>query len=391
MRPMANDNQGRPLPPNLYQRRSDGAYRYKNAAGKFRTVKNQSGAAADYSQAILITERANSLRGKTTPSIKTIQFWVDKYTAWAEEHNPALATKRAWRDRKNELNRFAADFAHININRLELNDLRGWWDGLTYDQQHNRRSAFSKLFQWCISSGSCSINPFSTSDNSPRLFQKMKPAKQRGALEMADFWTIYHSEHAKKYPHVKIAMGISLTTGMREEDICLLRFDTHIIDNRLCTSIGKSVSQRGAMAASHHGYDLTTHAMLRGLIKEARELSLKHRRCPFILSYHQRGHAEQAGAKQHISQVRPKKLSHDFSRVRDLCSIPAQPGKNPATFHEVRGLFVKTGLQHYAPAQIQQAAAHVSLSTTLAYPAGHKPDYRDIAVVITPAMIGGEL
>ena len=330
---MAKDKHGRPLPKNTYQ--SGPVYRYKLADGKFRTIKDECGVPAGYELACAIAEKANSLRSITSPSIKSIGFWLHKYTEWAESHNPTLIKKRSWRDRKNEMGHFADQFSHININVLSLNDLRDWWDGLTYDQQHNRRSAFSKFMRYCMGSGMCQTNPFSTADNSPRLFEKPKPAKQRDALEMDQFWEIYHSEHIEKYPHAKIAMGVSLITGLREADICLLRFDTHVIENRLCTSIGKSVGQRGAVRASHHGYDLDKHIMLKELINDARKLSLKHRRCPYILSYHQRGHRVQMGDKTHISQVRPNKLSRDFATVRDCCNLKWKLGKKPATFHEI--------------------------------------------------------
>ena len=385
---MATDKQGNPLPKNLYS--GEWGYRYKLADGRFKTVKNEEGKLANYELACAIADKLNSMRSLSAPSIKTIAFWLEKYVVWAEQNNPTLIKKDSWRYRKSELTRFADEFSHINLSHLTLNDLRDWWDGMTYDQQHNRRSAFSKFFQFCMSNGICSLNPFTTADNAPRLFEKFKPAKKRDALEIEQFWAIYHSEHIKKYPHVKIAMGISLLTGMREEDVCLLRFDTHIIDNRLCLSIGKSVGQRGTIAAAHHGYDLDQHLMLKQIINDARELSLKHRRCPYILSYHPRGR-EQMGDKKHISQVRPKKLSRDFKAVVSKCELTWKPGKTPATFHEVKGLFINRGLKFYSAEQMQKAAAHIDVSTTLAYPANHAPVFDDIAVVMTEEIIGGRL
>lgn len=383
---MATDKEGRTLPDNLFQNRRNRTYRYKNISGKFTTVRDEHGKPADYELAVKIADAANMRRDKATPSSLSIQFWITKYIDWAEKQDPELPRKRSWSDRKSELNKFADEFSGTNINKLKLSDIRPWWESLTYDQQHNRRSAHSRFFQWAMSNDVCSINPFSTSDHAPRLMLKPKPKKKRSPLELDDFLKMFHSEHIKKYPHVRIAMGISLVTGMREEDICLLKFSENIIDGRLCKTIGKSVGQRGAIKASHHSYDLSTHTLLKPLIDQARELSLKHRRCPFILSYHPRG--SQLGDKEHIAQVRPKKLSRDFSRVRDLCGIEGLKGKNPPTFHEIKGLYIKIGLQHYAGDLVQSAASHVNMSTTLAYPANHKPEFKEVGVIFTPEMLG---
>ena len=75
----------------------------------------------------------------------------------------------------------------------------------------------------------------------------------------------------------------------------------------------------------------------------------------------------------------------------DLCEIKGLPGKNPTTFHEIKGLYILIGLNNYTPEQIQEAAAHMDKRTTLAYPAQHKPQYKEIGVVITAKMIGENL
>ena len=390
MRPMATDNQNRPLPPNLYQRTGSTVYRYKGLSG-YKTVKDADGSNAEYDLACRIAEAANTRRGQLAPSIKTIKYWSDQYIAWMEGQNKKLADKERWRYTRNDLNNFASEFSHININQLRLKDLREWWDKLSYDAQHNRRSAFSKFFQYCINSDVCSINPFSNSDFHPHLMKKPKPEKMRSPLELDQFFEMYESEHIEKYPHVKIAMAIALTTGMRQTDICLLTIKGNVIDNRLCKTIGKSEGQRGMTKASHHGYDLNKHDMLRAAINSARELSLKHKRCPFVLSYHPYRQQPQLDSKDHPCQVRPKKLSHDFATVRDLCKIKGIGDKKPPTFHEIKGLYILTSLKHYSDDQVQKAAAHMDKSTTMAYPANHAPSFEEVEVIITPSMLGKSL
>lgn len=390
MRAMAKDKNGRPLPLNTYHH-SKGYYIYKRPDGGRRTIRDENGDPAGYELACSLSERANQLRSlNTTQSIKSIQHWVNEYVRWSEGNYPKLIKKDSWRYRKSELNKYADHFSHINIDQLSLADLRPWWDSLSYDMQHNRQSAFNKFHQYAIAHEACKLNPFTNADYLPRLMKKAKPEKLRSPLELDQFFTIYNCEAIEKYPHVKIAMVIAITTGLREADICSLTFNDHVIDNRLCTSIGKSLGQRGAAAAAHHGYDLSQHTLLRTAIKLSRELSLKHRRCPFLLSYHQRGHREQIGNKQHISQVMPKKLSKDFAAVRDTCDL-TWPKAAPGTFHEIRGLWIKQAMNCYSEEVVQNAAAHLNVSTTRGYIADHQPVFKDIPVVITEAMLGGML
>ena len=130
--------------------------------------------------------------------------------------------------------------------------------------------------------------------------------------------------------------------------------------------------------------------MLRNAIKLARELSIKHRRCPFVLSYHQRGTYNQLGNKKHMSQVTPDRLSKDFATVRDSCEL-TWPKKNPASFHETKGLFIKLASQQYSEKQVQEASAHLNSSTTKTYIENHQPIYKNIDVVITEEMLGSKL
>lgn len=395
MRAMAKDKQGRPLPSNTYHTvdKTGSYYRYKQTNGKLTTIRDQAGKVVDYELACLIAERANQYRGNSHSSIKSLTHWIDKYIVWAEKQDPVLLEKRRWKDTKTALIKFGAEHSHVNIDAPSLlDDVRPWWDGRSHHAQKNIRSAFSKFFQWCMSYGVCSINPFNTSDNAPKLLLNPKPDKKRAPLEKSQFWAIYHCEKIKKYPHVKIAMAISVLTGWREEDICLLEFDKHLIDDHLNISIGKSINQRGDEKASHNGYDLGKHYLLKKLVNEARELSLRHRRCPFILSYHsKRMDVSLKSGKSHVSQVTPDKLSRDFAAVRDSCDLSWPKDKNPASFHEVKGLFCKVGLDNYQEQEVQQAAAHVDSRTTKKYKENHAPDFKPVNVVITEEMIGGKL
>lgn len=395
MRSMATDDQNRPLPPNTFYYKKKGFYRYKKPNGKLEAIRNAEGKTANYDEACDIAERANSLRDSLQTSIKSLAFWVDKYIEWAEKQNPKSINKQRWKETKSSLIKFSQAFSYIAINQLQLNDLLPWWDALTYDQQHNRKSAFNKFFSWLIANGVCEINPFTNADHLPRLIKKPKPEKSRAALEMADFWKIYSSELIEKYPHVKIAMGISLLTAAREADICSLTFKDNVASDSLNITVSKSANQRGHAKAEHHQYLFSEHPTIKKLINLARELSLKHKRCPFVLSYHQRGQREQMGDKTHISQVRPKKLSRDFALIRNTLikagEIAVPRGKNAPTFHEIKGLFTSIALGHYSLEDVQKAASHMDQSTTLAYPNQHKPVYKPVNVVITPDMIGGEL
>jgi len=389
MMPRPRKHDGEQWPDNLYadNRKRPNHYRYKNANGNFKPLKG------DFETVCIIANEANRLRGTklNTQKVGSFTWWLPQYIDWKESANPLLADKPSWLNRKNLLTSFCDAFDYINPKALKLSDLEPWWDALTYDQQHNRRSAFSYFFQWLLGKDAVNLNPFTTADDRPRVFEKAKPKRKRMRLDFGGYWAIYNAAGELGLEFVQVAMGISILTSMREGDICSLRFDANIVDNHLCKTISKSEQQRGESAASHLSWDLDLHGQLKKIIKRARELSLKNLRCPYVVS-HAPKQRRIGKTKDHYSQVTTKRLIDGFAAARDHCGMSANipKGFTPTTFHEVRALCLKCGKDnHYDIKDLSELAAHGDIKVTESYIAGHTPVFKEIGVVFNEKMLGG--
>lgn len=379
---------GDPLPANLYNDNNGNpdVFRYKRPDGSYHRIND------GYAIATEIAERANQLRESnhiSQNSPGSFTYWLDLYLRWANQQNPVRATKPAWRSRIYELKKFASTFSHIKPARLNLRDLQPWWDDLSYDQQHNRRSAHSQFFQWLIANEVVCSNPFSTADNAPRLFEKPKPQRTRQRLTLDDFWAIYSAAGELNLPHIQIVMGISLATEMRVGDVLDLRWQQHIVNGRLIKTINKSEGQRGEQAATHLGWPLKDHPQLKKLIDKARQLAFKHRSCPFIVSY-QPKQEHRPSAKEHRFQLLQRKLISDFTKARNNTArfITLDKAQRP-TIREVRALAILLATKQYGITAAQQTAAHTNQRVTQTYRAKHEPEYQNSQVIMTENMIKG--
>jgi len=356
---------GKPLPHNLYNdpKGRPGVYRYRKPDGSFRLVR------LPYAKAVEAARAANARRIAPEGSLP---YWVAQYRQWCVDREPPIESRRGWSERQKQLEAWADDWQHVQPIALTVPTLADWWDALTYDQQHNRRAHFSAFCQWCMGKGVMHCNPFSARDDVARLMEKRKPMKQRGALSLEGFRAIHEAAPA----HIQIAMRISLSTAMRAGDVVALRWDC-IQDGYLCKTIAKSVGQRGATAAAHLKWWLDEHEALKQAIDEARELSMKHRRCPYIVSRPRAREKALGAGLTHSHQCRVEHLSRGFARARDAAGIDGP------SFHEVRGLAISLLLQQGQDiAAVQRLAAHTDASITSAYTAGQAPHYMDMAGLV---------
>jgi len=135
-----------------------------------------------YARAVEAARKANA---KYNAPDGTCLYWVTQFRQWQIDNDPTLESKAGWRDRHKQLENFAEYWAHVAPVQLTVGTLESWWDSLTYDQQHNRRSYFSQFFQWGMRKGIVRSNPFTTRDDAVRLVEKKKPPKQRPALSIS--------------------------------------------------------------------------------------------------------------------------------------------------------------------------------------------------------------
>lgn len=386
---------GQPLPDNLYpdSRKRAGHWRYRKPDGKYRTFK------ADTAEAIRLATEANKHRDKAVqlqrkiPDRSSLAFHIARFIDWRKSYDPTLEQKASWRNRCGHMQNFGEDFTHTAIGKITLDALRPWWEALTYHQQHARRAEFNKLFNYLASQGltpSLPYNPFTTADDRPRLMERAKPAVKRQRLRLNAFWAIYNLAPNMGFECLQIAMGASLLTTMRRGDICDIRLDEHITDNRLRKTINKSDAQKRSMGAAHLQWDLTKHPMLQQIINRARELSLQNYRCPYLLS-HTPIIRKVGKTKTHFAQVTPDRLTKIFAQVRDATGLFKHLDEDQRpTFHEVRGLASnRLDESGHDIKQVQQLMAHTDERVTRGYQAGHGTQYTDIDISISEEILGG--
>ena len=330
---------------------------------------------------------------KSIPTSDQLVYWVEKYIVWREEYSPDLPKKKSWTNRRNLLRSFSHEFISISITQLSLPIIRKWWENLTYHQQHGRRAEFNKLFNYLAGQNLIPLlefNPFTSMDDRPRLIKKTKPVSKRMRLPREHFWIIYDKAGELGYKCLQIAMGISLVTSMRREDVCTLKFDEHISTTSLRKTINKSEAQRGAISASHLEFNFADHPLLTQLVNQAKVSSLNNMGCPYLIS-HRPQQKRMGKTKTHVSQVTGDRLGKMFEQVRDETNLYRirEKNKTPPTFHEIRALsshmFKNSG---YDVKSVQEVMAHTDPRVTMGYQAGHNVQFKRIEISISKEQIG---
>ena len=74
------------------------------------------------------------------------------------------------------------------------------------------------------------FNPFTNSDDVPRLLSKSKPGKKRKPCNQLTFDMIYKNAGEAGFECLQVATDISRYTTLRQRDICAMRWDKHIAD-----------------------------------------------------------------------------------------------------------------------------------------------------------------
>jgi integrase len=301
--------------------------------------------------------------------------FFDRYIEWREEQSPKLAGTRSWNNRGYVFNEFCESFADVPVNHLTLKLLIPWWDDLTHHNQKLRQAELRRFFTWMQRSGHCQKlkhNPFTRSDELPRLEVKPCPSKIRTRLTPREFATTYQEAGRRGYTGLQLAMTLSLLTTMREGDILKLRF-ADVSKGNLRVTISKSEAQRGKANAARLEWSLAERPRLAALINQARERSLQLERCPYIVAWKPQA-VRASRHRTHKYQMLPRQLTDQFAECR-----PDRP--NPPTFHEVRSLAAALMNRHGVPLKdLQTLLAHGEGRTTLGYLDDHELPYLTIQV-----------
>ncbi|WP_299943667.1 tyrosine-type recombinase/integrase [uncultured Microbulbifer sp.] len=382
---------------NLYPdpRKRPGYYRYLRADGSNKIFK-----ASSVVEANKIASDANTIRDiivpPTThsPSRQQLAYHIPLYIAYQQRLNPLLRDKKSWKNQVYALNQFAEQFNKFNLGQIAWVNISNWWDELTFNQQKLRHAEFRKLFNWLMSQNllpKLKYNPFTTADDRPRLLPKQKPYKARNTLTQKEYWAIYRQAGEMELEGLQVAMALSLLTAWRREDICNLRWDKNLKGRTLQLVIGKSAAQKGSARAARHAWNLTLYPQLAKVINRARELSLKNRCCPFVVSHWPKRRVWNQG-KVHMAQIMPGRLSNLFAEARDATGLFTRLNEGaPPSFHEVRGLASTLyRVAGYKVEEIQDLMAHESKGTTLDYQDEEALPFTQMDIRLSDDVLGGE-
>lgn len=382
------------LEENLYldNKKRENHYRYLRPDGTFKYFT-----ADTVHQANEAAKLANTKRDEYIPSEKQKQgltmmgTYIEDFIEYRELDSPELKTTNSWINRKTILRKFGREFT-LPFTRFNRGHIESWWSTLSYHQRKARHAEFRKLFNYLLGRNvlkNFEYNPFTTNDDRPRLYLGSKPHRKRQRLNLNDFWTIYHSAGQLEYEGLQIAMGLSLVTFMREQDILALRVDTHAKDDTLQTVIAKSAAQKGFTRADRRQWS-KSHKLVQDLIKRGKELSLKNARCPFLVS-HRPKRKYKSEKKEHFAQITKERLAEQFRDARDATHRwDHLPTESRPTFHEIRSLadaIAQTA--GYDVKQIQHSMAHSDEAMTLMYQANHEMPYEEVGIVFDEEMING--
>lgn len=383
------------LPDNLYpdpRKRAD-HWSYVRPDGSKKTIK------ADLQTAIALAIEANQLaanlekRKAAPPARDSIARYVEEFIVYRENMAPALKSKTSWTNYQGYLRGFAREFSSTAIHMLELRPIVAWWEELSAHAQRSRRAEFNKFFNWLAineKTPRLKSNPFSTADDKPRVMLRPIVDSKKERLTVSAFWAIYDKAGAMGMEYLQIAMGISLVTTWRRGDLCHLRFDRHLVDGKLGKAISKSHEKLGARKGANLRWTVDQQPLLSALIRRARELSLMHGRCPFIVSMKPERRV-MGDTKIHYAQVLPRRLSDAFTEARDATKIfDHLSSEHRPTFHSVRALasylYKLTG---YDVETVQQMMAHTHEEQTEHYQWGHDIEWTDIDMTLNVGVLGG--
>ncbi len=332
-------------------------------------------------------KRKNYTKTNKQDATRPLLPYINYYIVEREKLSPGLKQKASWRNRKYQLQRFA-DVITTGLPHITREPLLHWWNTLTHHQQKARHAEFRKLFNYLMGRNllpKLVYNPFTLSDDRPRFYTSEQPQRKSERLERESFWHIYEAAGTLGYPGLQIAMGISLTTFMRQGDICSLQLSSHLEDRLLKKVIGKSLNQKGDANAARLSWDTSSYDLLRQLIHRARILSLQNQGCPFVISHWPK--QKRFGQKEHIAQVSPRRLIGMFDEARKLAGF-TRP--NPPTFHSIRALANALALEaNYSREQIQTANAHSSVEVQKVYQDGHELPYSQVDIQFSEQVVGG--
>lgn len=376
---------GVPLIDNLYidSRKRKGCWRYRWPDGSFQNFK-----AATVQEANKFAIEANQVREQRPQEEapeNALPYWAEKYIEHREAMDPSLSSKSSWVSRNRAaIRQFSAQFGGVPVFALSLKHIRPWWDSLSGNAQRNKKSELNRFCNHLIAeevASNLQPHPFNI------LMMRPIGIKKRPRMAREAYWAIYEKAAELGLEYMQDAMALALLTFMRRSDLCALRFDEHTDGQQLWKVISKAAAQGKPKRLI---WSFTKWPELQKLVRRCRERSMKHGRCPFLLSRTPERRI-MGDVKIHMAQVLPDTLSKDFAAVRDATGIydhlpaDARPG-----IHEIRALGSHLYADKTDQSKVMEAMAHSDIEMTRHYQSGHQIEEIEIGIEeLSIAQLGG--
>lgn len=374
-----------PLIDNLYadNRKREGRWRYRWADGSFQNFK-----AATVQEANAFAIEANQVREqkpqKESPE-NALPYWAEKYIEHREAMDPGLTSKPSWAGRNRAaVHQFAKVLGGTPVCIVSLKHIRPWWDSLTSYAQRNKKSELNRFCNHLIAeeiTPNLQPHPFNI------LMMRPPSVKKRVRLPLDAYWAIYNKAPEVGLDYIQDAMAIALLTFMRRSDLCYLRFDEHTNDEHMWKVISKAAAQGKPKRLV---WSFADRPRLKKIVARCKERSMKHKRCPYLLS---KNHERKIlGSKSHHYQALPRMLSDDFAAVRDATGLfdYLAPEMRPG-IHEVRALGSFLYDDEADQSKVMNAMAHSNIEMTRHYQSGHKVEEIEIEISELPlSKLGGQ-
>lgn len=284
----------------------------------------------------------------------TIETFAARYIDIQQERlSDKDISVHTFKQRKSHVDLLVKRFKTTRIKEIQTRDIALLLDEYKSEDKNRQaqaiRSSWIDFFKEAQHQGEVDsgFNP-ALSTRSPRV--KVK----RSRLTSANFMKILDIANNKKPSYISRAMKIALTTGLRREDVSLLRF-TDVRDDHLFVSTHKS----GHTVKLAFPLALTNPLLTQSLgdiIAECRKTKVVS---AFVIH-----HSDYAQNVKIGGQVKPGSLTKHFAKIRDLAGI-VWHAETPPSFHELRSLAERT--YEDAGMNTQPLLGHKNAKTTAKY------------------------
>ncbi len=313
----------------------------------------------------------NKPKPKSKRAARALRQHAERFIKERKEARPDLMKpngepKPKFNSQAKALFAFVDSLDNVPLAQLSQRPIAEHWKQLTFWQQQTLKPIATEFINDLLQlevTTQLTVNPYTI------LKFKVKPAKNRDIMTMADLQQIIDIARQTDQHFVANSLMLGFYTGLRRNDIVNLRFD-NIVDNKLTTIVTKS--EGGAQKTKRHTWDLAVHKELRLLINELRESALQHRNCPYLI-HHDYQVKRKSENKNHSMQVLGNYLGNAIKDIKNT----NRSSIADTCFHELRALYLESALCKAETIQdVSKDLGHSDVRTTERHYGTHR-QYND--------------